>query len=35
MGDAPECFLGFFFLAIIDVFVFQNTISKTQKKEIA
>lgn len=34
MGDAPECFLGFF-LAIIDVFVFQNTISKTQKKEIA
>lgn len=34
MGDAPECFLGGF-LAIIDVFVFQNTISKTQKKEIA
>lgn len=34
MGDAPECFLGVF-LAIIDVFVFQNTISKTQKKEIA
>lgn len=29
----PNVFWGF--LAIIDVFVFQNTISKTQKKEIA